>query len=173
MTDWRNRIIAYGTKPADQFCANPFNPRRHPQSQREAVKGSLDTLGWIGVVVENVRTGYLIDGHERVMQALESNAEVPFVQVDLSEEEEKLALASFDWITQMAVYDAETLDALLREVNTDDAALQSLLGEMAMSQGIIPPNFDAVDGDGQPRLDEKKRITCPSCGHEFTSDDIR
>jgi DNA modification methylase len=136
---WQNRIIGYGTKKADQFCANPDNPRRHPQAQRDAVKASLDTLGWIGVVVENVRSGYLIDGHERVMQALLNNDDVPYIQVDLSEDEEKLALASFDWITYMAQYDKDALDGLLRDVNTDNAVLQQLLSDLAVEQGIIPP----------------------------------
>lgn len=170
MTDWQNRITRYGEQAADQFLANPLNPRRHPQPQRDAVKGSLDTLGWIAPVIVNKRTGYMIDGHERVMQALEQGDDtpVPFIEVDLSEDEERLALASFDWITQMAAYDRDSLDTLLKQVNTDDAALQSLLSELAMNEGITPPDFAPVGIDDQPRLDEKAKCTCPNCGHEFT-----
>ena len=90
-----NRIIGYATKPADQFQANPLNYRKHPQRQRDAVNGSLRELGWIAAVVENVQTGNLIDGHERVWQALKNNEDVPYLQVDLTEAEEKLALAIF------------------------------------------------------------------------------
>jgi len=28
--------------------------------------------------------------------------------------------------------------------------------------------FNPVDIDTQPRLDEKAKVTCPECGHEFT-----
>ena len=54
---FRNRIVGHGVKPADQFLANPANWRRHPQAQRDAMRGVLAELGWVGVVIENVRTG--------------------------------------------------------------------------------------------------------------------
>jgi hypothetical protein len=54
MTDnaWRNRIVGHGSKPADQFQANPGNFRTHPKHQQRAVKASLNTLGWVGVLSE-------------------------------------------------------------------------------------------------------------------------
>ena len=33
--------------------------------------------------------------------------------------------------------------------------------------GIVP-NFEPVGIEEQGRLDEKKKVTCPECGHEFT-----
>jgi len=165
---FQNRIIGYATKPADQFQANALNYRKHPQRQRDAVNGSLRELGWIAAVIENVRTGNLVDGHERVWQALRNNEDVPYLQVDLSEEEERLALAIFDPITNMAETDAAILDELLQDVNTGEAALQELLATLAEDAGIVPPNFEPVDMSEQPRLDQKKPITCPHCGEEFT-----
>lgn len=165
---FQNRIIGYGTKPADQFMPNDLNYRKHPQRQRDAVQASLRELGWIGVVIENRQTGMLIDGHERVWQALANNEDVPYIEVDLSPEQERLALAIFDPITYMAETDAEILDALLRDVNTGEAALQELLAEMAEDAGITPPDFEPVDASEQPRLDQKKPVVCPHCGEEFT-----
>lgn len=138
MTDWRNRIVRYGEMPAHEFLANPNNPRRHPASQREALRGSFDTLGIIAPILVNARTQFVIDGHARVEECLtrDENMMIPFIEVDLSEEEEALALASFDWITQMATYDADTLESLLQDVNTDNAALQALLDDMAQQNGI-------------------------------------
>lgn len=149
MSDWKNRIVGHGVKPADQFAAHPNNPRRHPQPQRDAVRASLDTLGWIGVVIENVRTGYLIDGHERVMQALEDNVDVPYIQVDLSEDEEAQALLTFDWITQMAQYDRDALDGLLRSVNSDDAVVQALLSSIADEHDLYPDPAPVEDAGAQ------------------------
>jgi hypothetical protein len=159
-SQWQNRIVRYGVQPADQFTANPRNPRKHPQKQRDAVEGSLNTLGWIAPVVVNVRTGYMIDGHERVWQALaRDNAPVPFVEVDLSEDEEALALATFDFITYMAEYDRDNLDALLREVNTDDAALQAAIAELSESVGLYtdetPKDAPAAQVDQAEELQEK------------------
>ncbi len=151
-----NRIVGYSTKPADQFEANPLNYRKHPQRQRDAVQASLRELGWIGVVVENRTTGRLIDGHERVWQALKNNEPVPYVEVELSEDEEKLALAIFDPITYMAETDAQVLDTLLREVNTGEAALQELLAGMAEDAGLYQD--EKKDVDAAPQVDRADEL---------------
>jgi hypothetical protein len=164
-----NRIIGYGTKPADQFQPNSLNYRVHPQKQREAVQASLRELGWIGVVVENRRSGNLIDGHERVWQALANNEDVPYIEVDLSESEEKLALAIFDPLGAMAETDSAILDELLRDVNTGESALQELLAELAEDAGITLVD-DPLDGM-VPRDDRYKEqygviVMCRSEAHQ-------
>jgi hypothetical protein len=153
--DWANRIVRYGVMAADQFTANPRNPRRHPQAQRDAVKGSLDTLGFIAPVIINRVSGYLIDGHERVMQALGQGDDtpVPFIEVDLTEDEEAIALASFDWITYMATYDQDTLSDLLRDIDTDNAQLQALLDQMALENNISLDDETDDLGDPGAQLD--------------------
>jgi site-specific DNA-methyltransferase (adenine-specific) len=150
-----NRIIGYGTKSADQFMANELNWRTHPQRQRDAVQASLRELGWIGVVVENKTTGKLIDGHERVWQALKQNEDVPYIEVELSEAEERLALAVFDPITAMAETDSDILDALLREVNTGEDALQALLADMAEDAGLYQ---DKKDVDAPAQVDRAEEL---------------
>ena len=148
MTDFRNRIVGYGTKKASQFLAHPLNHRKHPQAQRRAMTASLTELGWVNAVIENVRTGRLIDGHERIWQALQADdSEVPFIQVDLAPEEEHLALAILDRITGMAEVDPAMLNALLEDVNTGEAALQELLAQMAEDAGMF-----SVDESGAPLL---------------------
>lgn len=147
--EWKNRIIGHGSKPASKFQAHPNNWRKHPARQCKAVKGSLDDLGWIDAVIENVRTGRLIDGHERVWQAMDNgDAEVPYIQVDLSEAEEAQALLSLDAIAALAESDAEKIDALLHEVHTDNADVMQFLEEMAKDNGI----FLDVEGIDAPEL---------------------
>lgn len=165
MTDYRNRIVGYGTKPASQFLANPLNHRKHPQKQRDAMTASLNELGWVNVVIENIRTGALIDGHERIWQALKADdAEVPYIQVDLAPDEEHLALAILDRITGMAEIDPAILNALLEDVQTTEPALQELLDEMAKDAGVVPGD----DPDGGAGAGDKKDATvCPSCGYEW------
>lgn len=135
-----NRIISYGEKPADQFTANPLNPRLHPQFQREVMQAALTEIGWLAPVIENKRTGYLIDGHERVMQALLKNEPVPYVLVDLSPEEENVALATFDPITGLAQYDPENINALLSDVHVDEIPLQQLLANISSQYGLYEPD---------------------------------
>ncbi len=131
-----NRIVAYGTKPADQFQANPMNWRTHPEAQRTALAGILESVGWAAPVIENVRTGHLIDGHERVWQALQAGVEVPYVQVDVSENEERTLLTTLDPIGALADTDREKLAALMADVRSDDARVQELIAGIAKTEKI-------------------------------------
>ena len=167
MADWQNRITAYKQVPANQLLANPDNARRHPVAQREALRGSLDVLGIVDAVLVNSRTGFLIDGHARVEEALTRNEDMlmPVLEVDLSEDEEKLFLASFDWITTLANYDRDSLGALLKDVQTDDERLQAMLSEMAKDNNLyIPDDFPEYD---ESVADEVEYHTCPHCGEQF------
>lgn len=135
---WRNRIVGSGVKPAADFLANELNWRLHPKHQQDALAGVLSEVGWVQEVVENVRTGRVIDGHLRITLALRQGDEtpVPYKQVDLSEEEEALILATLDPLAALATTDAAKLDELLREVQTGDAAVQQMLSELAESAGL-------------------------------------
>ena len=138
MQGWQNRIVGYTVKPASQYLAHPLNFRRHPKAQQEAVVGSLNDLGWIDCVLENVRTGHLIDGHERIFEALAKGEDtpVPCLQIDIAEEEEPQALLMLDPIAAMAETDKTNLDALLREVATGEAGVQAMLAELAAKSGL-------------------------------------
>jgi len=130
-TPFRNRIVGYGTERADQLLANPRNWRIHPRAQQDALAGVLRQVGWVQTVVVNQRTGFVVDGHLRVALALTRHeAEVPVCYVDLDEAEEKLVIASFDPIGAMAVADTGQLEALLKEVQTDEPALQQLFADL-------------------------------------------
>lgn len=155
---FKNRIVAFGTKAADQFTANPDNPRIHPQIQRDVMEAALTEIGWLAPVVENARTGYLIDGHERVMQALLNNESVPFVQVDLSPAEEALALATFDPIGELAYYDDQQMNRLIAQINTDNPPLQRLLDQLGVN--IAPPDPTTSETDPEPNTP----TICPCCG---------
>jgi DNA modification methylase len=56
--------------------------------------------------------------------------------VDLTEEEEALALAMLDPIAAMAATDKQKLDELLRQVQSDDERVQAMLAEMAAREGL-------------------------------------
>jgi len=77
--------------------------------------------------------------------------------VDLSPEEEALALATFDPITYMAETDAAALDALLRQVNTGEESLQALLAEMADNAGLDYGKTEPVE-DVEPQIDRAEEL---------------
>lgn len=164
---WRNRIVGHGEMPASEFLANPLNWRIHPQFQQEAMAGALNEIGWIDEVTVNTRTGRIVDGHLRVTLALRAgdNTPVPYKEVDLSEEEEALALASKDPIAALAVTDNAQYLALLDGVSSGEAALQQLLDQVAGMEAAVPDiEFKEYDESVE---NDVKYCTCPSCGHKF------
>ena len=187
-TEWRNRIVGEGEQPASQFVANPANWRVHPQNQRDAMRGALNEVGWVQRVIVNRRTGYLIDGHERVWQALQNgDAPVPYVEVDLDEAEEAYVLATLDPIGAMAAADAAKLDDLLRDVQSGEAGVQQMLAEVAARAMLYKPVLDPEIGTreyeerdiqrAQGVLDvamnkprQQVAVKCPYCGEEFYID---
>ena len=146
VTTWRNRIVGEGEQVASRFIANPANWRTHPQNQRDAMRGALNEVGWVQRVIVNRSTGYLLDGHERVQQALQNgDATVPFVEVDLDEAEEAYVLATLDPIGAMAQASKEHLGALLAEVQSGEAGIQAMLAEVAKKAGLYPEPKEAPE----------------------------
>ena len=129
---FRNRIVGEGDEAPDQLLANPLNWRVHPKEQVDALEGLLKQVGWVQRVIVNKRTGHVVDGHARVALALRrSEATLPVLYVDLSEDEERLVLAAIDPIGGMAGTDQALLDSVLEGLVADDAGLQALLESLA------------------------------------------
>jgi DNA modification methylase len=148
---WRNRIVATGAEAPDQLVANPHNWRRHPGPQRDALRGSLTEVGWVAQVMVNRRTGFVVDGHARIEEALSrGEPTVPVLYVDLSPDEETLVVATLDPIGAMAERDDVRLRALLADIAVDDAGLRALLGDLAGNQ----PRAGLTDPDDVPPLAE-------------------
>ena len=136
--NWRSRITGTGKILASQITPHPQNPRRHPQHQREVVAASFEELGQIAPIIINVNNGYLVDGEERSWLALDQpdDVELDVIYVDLTEEEHQKALLYLDSSSALAQIDAERLDALLREVNSDAPAVQEMLAKLAEDAGL-------------------------------------
>jgi hypothetical protein len=126
---WKNRIVGYEEVSAEKLLANPLNWRLHPATQRKALKGVLDSVGFVQSVVVNKNTGHLIDGHLRVDLAKQRGETVPVVWVDLTPAEERAMLAALDPLAAMAEKDAATLKELLMQTDAE-ADLQSLIEDI-------------------------------------------
>lgn len=149
---WRNRIVGSGEEAPDQLVANPANWRTHPGPQRDALRGSLAEVGWVQQIMVNRRTGFVVDGHARVEEALSRHEPaVPVLYVDLSEDEELLVLATLDPLAAMAAQDDAKLDALLAELTVGDPGLQALLDSLATvaPQGLTDPD-DVPEPPAEP-----------------------
>jgi hypothetical protein len=144
-TAWQNRIVGHGDEPPEQLLANPANWRLHPPAQRNALRGSLDTVGWVATVLVNRTTGHVVDGHARIEEALSRHEPtVPVTYVELSENEEALVLATLDPIGAMATTDEAKLNELLAEISVDEPGLARLLSDLGQNK----PHF--ADPDALP-----------------------
>ena len=164
---WKNRIVGSGTANPADIIANPANWRLHPQAQRDALEGLLNEVGWVQDVIINKTTGLLLDGHLRVEIALaRGETSIPVKYVELSVEEEALVLATLDPLGAMATIDAAQYDALLRDVETGNAAVQAMLAKTAQSAGLYEPPGEFPEYD-ENIADEVEYIECPQCGHRW------
>lgn len=76
---------------------------------------------------------------------------------------------------QFGEWEDQALAEMLIGLQMADVPLDTLgfpddeLTRLLESVGALgdTPNFDPVGGDDQGRLDEKAKVTCPECGHEF------
>ena len=164
---WRNRIVGYGEEAPDNLLANPRNWRIHSKLQQEALAGVLNEVGWIQNVIVNRTTQHVLDGHLRITLAMRhGEPTVPVTYVELSEEEEALALATFDPIGALATAEKETLDALLRDVQTGEAAVQEMLAGLAAQESMEGYGRNSFDGliEG---LDDSVIGTRPENGNWF------
>ena len=160
MTAWRNRIVAHSDEDPASLAAHDLNWRTHPDAQREVLSDAIDEIGFLRSVTVNRPTGKLLDGHLRLRLALERReATIPVEWVELSQQEERLALATLDPIAALAVADQSKLDELLRQVNTESQAVAGMLTRLAEEAGCIniPAEFNAesnADEESEECLDE-------------------
>lgn len=157
----RDRVVAVRKVKASDLKPSPRNWRTHPDEQREAFRGIISEIGIAGAVLARQLadgTLELIDGHLRMEEL--GDREIPAVITDLSSKEADKLLTVYDVIGRKAGTDAEKLNALLGSVTFDDAALQSLVGEMHDLLGVFPEpgpiggggdEFDATPDEGPTR----------------------
>lgn len=131
MAQWKNRIVGHGEVDPVALLAHPLNAKIHDGLQQQAMVGALEELGWLDEVKVNKRTGLIVDGHMRVTVALAyGQATVPVCWYDLAEDEERLALLTFDPLGALAGTDNERLRDLLSAADAESTGLQALLARM-------------------------------------------
>jgi hypothetical protein len=128
--------------------AHPLNPKIHPASQLDPLRGLLETVGKL----DDLKAYYsernggkltFFDGHGR--QSLDPSAEWDIDIYNLTDAEADLVLATFDPIAYQAEQSRVKLEALLNEVSTGSASLQRMLSEMAEKVGIVSPLIEMED----------------------------
>ncbi len=146
---WHSRIVDTGTADPADLLANPDNWRIHPRYQREAVRDMLAEVGWVEEIIVNRTTGHVVDGHLRILVALdEREVSVPVSYVELTEAEEATVLASLD-TSGTSEIDPERTDRLLAVVSVQSERLDDTLQRIADRRDRLK-DFKPARGKGDP-----------------------
>lgn len=174
LTTIRDRIVEIRRVSGRDLTPCPLNWRKHPQAQRDALRGVLSEVGVADVLKAWVRPDgnlELIDGHLRAEEL--QNHEWNVAILDVTEAEARYLLATHDTLGAMAEPDAAILDGLLREMNSGDSAVQQMLADLAEIAGLYQ---DAPGGTNKEAPDDFKEMdenietehTCPKCGYAWS-----
>jgi hypothetical protein len=156
---WRNRIVGHGDVAPADLVPNPRNWRTHPAEQQRALTGALAEVGWVAEVLVNRTTGHVVDGHLRIELALDRNEPtIPVTFVELSEDEERLVLATLDPLAAMADAEAASLAELLAGLEPADEALRALLDDLAREHGLNGVRTGLVDPDDVPPIPDEADV---------------
>ena len=141
---WKNRIVGNAEVAPGELIANDRNFREHPRAQKAALAGAIEEIGFLRSLTVNQRSGRIIDGHLRLELALDKGEPtIPVEYVDLSEEEEAMALATIDPIAAMAMTNKGALEALLQDAQVRDAGLRDMLADLAQKNGLLLASLHA------------------------------
>jgi len=152
----KDRIKEFRRIPATLLKPNPKNWRTHPDRQKDVLKGVLDEIGYAdALLARELPDGSLelIDGHLRAETTPDQN--VPVLVLDLNDEEADKLLAVFDPLAAMAGKDDALLASLVESLETDNAAMQSLLDEL-----LAQDEESQADENGDTPL---KDLEIPKC----------
>ena len=152
----KDRIKELRRVPASDLKPNPKNWRTHPDRQKDVLKGVLAEIGYAdALLARELPDGslVLIDGHLRAETT--PDQKVPVLVLDLDDGEADKLLAVLDPLAALAGKDDELLASLVKSLETDNAAMQSLLDEL-----IAQNEASLVDENGDAPL---KDLDIPKC----------
>jgi ParB family chromosome partitioning protein len=153
--------------PIEKVVPNPKNRNKHPEDQIEDLMRVIRYQGFRQPLIISRADGLLVAGHGRLEAAKRLGmTRVPVMyQEFLSPEQQYAAGVSDNGLARRSEIDFAGINLDLPELGPDFDL--SALGLKDFN--IDPPNFDPGTEDDQGKLDEKKPVECPACGHSFTT----
>jgi ParB-like chromosome segregation protein Spo0J len=169
----------------DDLVPAEYNPREIKSENFEALKASLREFGLVEPLIKNPNTGNMVGGHQRLRALKELREEgawsddVEVALVPLSPEREKILNAVLNNKHTQGEFTKSVSDlldevssgadvsALLEDLRLDEVRLD-FIDEVDLSD-VSGDDFEPKPDMEPPRLDKKKPVTCPECGHEFTT----
>jgi ParB-like chromosome segregation protein Spo0J len=145
------------------------NPRKLPEKAIKKVAASIKEFGFRSPIVVDEQE-VILAGHTRLEGAkFLGLKKVPVhIATGLTEAQcrayriaDTRVAQETDWLDDPLMDELTALNSAgfdLGLTGFDDEELKRIMGDV---------DFDAVDISAQGRLDEKAKVECPECGHEF------
>jgi len=163
----KNRVKEMREIPAKNIMGAPFNFRTHPENQQEALAACIEDIGFTSPLIvfqtPDLPDEYvmMIDGHARqdlISSRIGPETLIPCIITDLDEAEARRALLTHDALGAMAQSDKDKLDALLRDMQTEDQDLADMLEDLAKKAKCEWAKRDEEEGGGNGSITEKFNI---------------
>jgi hypothetical protein len=158
----KNRIRELRYVKASELAPNPKNWRTHPKEQADALRGVLGEIGMAdAVLARELEDGslMLIDGHMRAETV--GDEELAVLVLDVTEAEADKLLAVIDPIAGMAGVNKSSLEELLAGITTDSDPLNSLLEQLAKTNGIFERDEPEADEPEDDEDDDSEEPSTP------------
>ena len=155
----------------DELIPYASNSRTHSDEQVAQIAASIKEFGFNNPVLLDKENG-IIAGHGRVLAARKLGLkEVPTIELShLTDTQRKAYIIADNKLALNAGWDDLTLAMEFKALDSEGFNLE-LLGFDADELETIMYGLDFAPGteEDQGRLDTKKPVECPECGHEFTT----
>lgn len=183
------RTIAY--VPLDDVSAAARNPKTH---DLDGIRASIGRFGLVAPAVVDERTGRLVAGHGRLsaLRAMRDAGQDAPAGVQLSPDGDWLVPMLTGWASRSDAeadayliadnqwtvrggWDEPDLGAFLAALGSADPDLMAATGftdadAAAMLRAATVPDFEPDPNGEGSRLDQRKPLTCPSCGYTWRID---
>lgn len=143
---------------------NSFNANEHPPEQVAELVEQFKFQGVRHPAILSLRTGKVIAGHGRVLAAEAAGMDdYPVDEQEFKNEAQEYAFLQAD----NAIQGWSVLN--LDKIRTDLPNIELFDVKRLAIRNLETPNFAPGTEDEQGKLDEKKPVTCPSCGETFVA----
>ena len=159
-------------EPCDSLVLDPANARKHGAPNLEAIKGSLAVYGQRKPIVANQGTRTVIAGNGTLEAARALGW--THIAVVFTDDDPMTAVGyaiADNRTAELAEWDAEALDQLLREVRVDDERLQQMFDDLAEAEGTAAREAEEPAApEDFPEVDENVETEhqCPKCGYRWS-----
>lgn len=157
--------------PIDRVVMYARNPRKISDAAVAKVAASIKEYGFRQPIVVD-KEGVIIVGHTRLAASQKLGLETVSVHVaaDLTPQQAKAYRLTDNRTAEENDWATDLLALELTDLQEDGFDLDILGFDQEEIDALFEndtPDFPPASADEQGRLDEKKKVCCPECGHEF------